>query len=74
MCDHPDIIRTLKVDATASIGRNFEPFHPVKAPLGQIELDEAPLLPGFLAPETKDARLDDANIQRVLDYLFKEAA
>lgn len=74
MCDHPDIIQSLKVDATASIGRTFEPYHPVKAPLGQVELDEAPVLEGFIAPELKDTRLDDENIQRVLNYLFKEAA
>ena len=74
MCDHPDIIQSLKVDATASIGRTFEPYHPTKAPLGQVELDEAPILEGYIPAELKDTRLDDAHIQRVLDYLFKEAA
>ncbi len=67
MCDHPDIITTLKLDATASCGRNFEPFDKVKAPLGQIELDEAPEILGF----TKDAKLDDIGIQKVVDYLFE---
>ena len=74
MCSHPDIIETLAVDATASIGRTFEPYDPVKAPLGQIELDEAPVLEGYIPAELKDTRLDDENIQRVLNYLFKEAA
>lgn len=71
MCDHPDLIKTLKIDATASMGRTFEPFHPEKAPFGQIELDEAPLLPGFLPEDTKDKRLDEAQIRRVIDYLFQ---
>lgn len=70
MCNHPDIIRHLVLDATASVGRNFEPFHPEKAPLGQIELDEAPNILGF----TEDAKLNDEQIQEVVDYLFKEAA
>lgn len=74
MCTHPDIIETLAVDATASIGRTFEPYDPTKAPLGQIELDEAPVLEGYIPAELKDTRLDDQGIQRVLDYLFKEAA
>ena len=66
MCDHPDIITTLKLDATASCGRNFEPFDADRAPLGQIELDEAPEILGF----TKDQKLDDEGIQKVVDYLF----
>jgi hypothetical protein len=60
------------VDATASIGRNFEPFHPEKAPYGQIELDEAPLLPGWLSVETKDQRLGEEHILQVIHYLFEE--
>ena len=69
MCDHPDIITTLKLDATASCGRTFEPFDAEKAPLGQIELDEAPEILGF----TKDQKLDDEQIQMVVNYLFEES-
>lgn len=72
MCEHPEIIQHLAVDATASVGRTFEPFHPEKAPMGQIELDEAPLLPGWLPAETKDQRLGDEQIQQVIHYLFEE--
>lgn len=72
MCDHPEIIRNLKVDATASVGRTFEPYHPEKAPFGQIELDEAPLLKGWLPEETQDARLGDQHIEQVIHYLFRE--
>jgi hypothetical protein len=66
MSDHPDIIKTLKMDATASVGRTFEPFDKIKAPLGQIELDEAPDILGF----TKDSKLNEEEISRVIDYLF----
>lgn len=71
MCHHPEIITTLAVDATASVGRTFEPYHPEKAPFGQIELDEAPILDGWLPPETKDQRLNDKEIQQVVNYLFQ---
>lgn len=66
MTDHPDIIKTLKMDATASLGRTFQPFDKVEAPLGQIELDEAPEILGF----TKDSKLNEQEIQRAIDYLF----
>lgn len=72
MCDHPDIIQHLVLDATASIGRNFEPYHPKKAPFGQVELNEAPKLAGWLADDTYDTILSDANIARVIQYLFQE--
>lgn len=72
MCDHPEIIRNLCVDATASMGRTFEPYHPEKAPFGQIELDEAPLLKGWLPEDTKDGRLNDDQITNVINYLFQK--
>lgn len=68
MCNHPEIIKTLAVDATASVGRTFEPYHPEKAPFGQIELDEAPEILGF----TKDSRLNDEEIETTVKYLFGE--
>ena len=72
MCDHPEIITTLAVDVTASVGRTFEPYHLERAPFGQIELDEAPLLEGWIPAETKDQRLDEQQIQQVIHYLFEE--
>lgn len=68
MCNHREIIQHLMVDATASVGRTFQPYHPTNAPFGQIEVDEAPPILGF----TKDAKLNDQEIQRVIDYLFEE--
>lgn len=72
MTDHPDIIKTLVMDCTASIGRNFEPYNPETAPYGQIELDEAPSMPGVLPPEVTDGRLNDDQIRSVIQYLFNE--
>lgn len=67
MVNHPDIVRTLPVDCTSSIGRNFEPFDKVKAPFGQIELDEAPDFLGL----PKGEKLNEDQIRLVIDYLTK---
>lgn len=68
MCSHPDIIRNLQLYSTASVGLNFEPFHPTKQPIGQIELDEAPTILGF----GDGVVLNDDQIQFTIDYLFKQ--
>lgn len=70
MRSHTDIIQNLKIDCTASIGRTFEPYHEKKAPFGQIELDEAPAILGF----KEDSILNETEQQKVVDYLFGEAA
>lgn len=70
MCDHPDIIKTLPIHATTSIGRTFEPFDPKKAPLGQIELDEAPGVDWL--PDRAGQVLTDAERQLVIDYFYSQ--
>lgn len=68
MRSHEDIFTTLKLDCTASVGLNFEPWDAKKAPKGQIELDE--IQNGIL--DLKDgSQLTEDQIQRVVDeYLF----
>lgn len=68
MCDHPDIIKNLKVDATASIGLTFEPFHETKSPYGQVELDEAPAIFGF----GDGVKLNEEQTKEIIEYLFKK--
>lgn len=70
MCNHPELVSWLKLDATASIGLTLEPYHAKKAPMGQIELDEAPSLEGYLPAETQGKKLTPEQMQRVVDYLF----
>lgn len=41
MCNHPDIVKYLKLDASAAMGRNYLAWDLKKNPKGQIELDEA---------------------------------
>lgn len=67
MCHHPEIITDLVLDATASIGRNFEPFSDQNTK-GQIEIDESPEILGF----KKNSKLNDEQIQKVIDYLMAQ--
>jgi DNA polymerase I-like protein with 3'-5' exonuclease and polymerase domains len=69
MTNHPDIVKTLKLHCTASVGRNFGPFHSVSNPFGQIELDEAPKGLTAIDPAFVDKALPDDQVQAVLDYL-----
>ena len=66
LCSHSDIVKNLKLDSTPSIGLTFEPYHPVKAPFGQVELYECPEMLGFKG----GSRLDDSQIEMVVDYMM----
>lgn len=70
MCDHPDLVSWLKLDGTISVGQTLEPYHPEKAPYGQIELDEAPVIEGYIPEAFKDKKLPDAMRQNVVAYLM----
>lgn len=67
MCDHPDIVKNLKLYATASVGLTFQPFDDKKAPVGQIEVDEAPAILGF----GDGVVLDEEQIQHTVNWLFE---
>jgi DNA polymerase I-like protein with 3'-5' exonuclease and polymerase domains len=69
MCDHPTVVKNLKLDGTISIGKTLEPFHPVNAPYGQIELDEAPFIDGVIPKEYVKKSLPREIRQKVVDYL-----
>lgn len=70
MLDHPDLFRSCKLDASPSVGLNFEPWG-ASAPFGQIELFEAPEV-DWLPKETWGSRLNDDHMQAVVDYLVDE--
>lgn len=74
MIDHPDLFQKCLVDASPSIGVTFEPWHEKKAPFGQIELFEAPKLPGVLPEDTEGTRLSDDHVLAVIDYLSHQKA
>jgi DNA polymerase I-like protein with 3'-5' exonuclease and polymerase domains len=70
MCSHGWLFKKVLPFCTVSIGRTFEPFHPIKAPLGQIELDEAPEV-DFIPEDKWDKSLNNNEILNVVEYLFK---
>lgn len=69
MMDHQDIFPTLKLDATPSVGLTFEPWNSEKAPVGQVELFEAPRF-DFLPATAHGGRLNDNQVVEVVDYLM----
>ena len=69
MCDQSWLFKTCLLNASVSMGRTFEPFDAKKAPLGQVELDEAPKV-DWLPEKYWDKPLDDEGIKKVLDYQF----
>ncbi len=71
MIDHPDLFQHCKLDASPAVGLTFEPWHVEKAPIGQIELFEAPKL-DFLPETVWGGRLNDDQTNGVVDYLFTQ--
>ena len=67
MCDQPWLMKKCKLNSTVSMGRTFEPFDQKKAPLGQIELDEAPDVE-WLPKEVWGKVLSDDLVRKVLEY------
>lgn len=70
MCNHPELVSWLKLDGTISVGKNLEPYDATKAPFGQIELDEAPKLPGYLPESTQGQALTVEQRMNVVNYLM----
>lgn len=68
MCDHPDLFKRVLLDASASVGRTFEPWNSKTALRGQVELMEPPA--EIVGAERAGKPLDRAGVQDVIDYLF----
>lgn len=71
MCNHPDIVTNLLLDASCAIGLNYQAWHPVKNPKGQIELDELSKLP-FIPEERWGKVATKEEVEMILDYLFEK--
>lgn len=72
MCDQPWLMKRCLLNSSVSLGRTFEPFDAKKAPLGQVELDEAPKV-DWLPESDWGNKLDDEGIRRVLDFQFSQS-
>lgn len=69
MCGHPDLFKRVLLDASASVGRTFEPWNSKTALRGQVELMEPP---AEIVGEARAGKpLDRAGIEEVVDYLFR---
>lgn len=69
MGNQPWLMHVCKLNSTGSMGRTFEPFDKDHAPLGQVELDEAPDV-DWLPKEAWGKPMTDEQILKVLDYQF----
>ena len=69
MCSHDWLFKNCVLEASVSVGRTFEPFHAKKAPLGQIELDEAPSL-DWVPKKEWDGVMSEETVQKCIDYFF----
>ncbi len=69
MCNHPEIVKTLKLDASMAIGLNYQAYHVVKNPFGQIELGELTKLP-FIPESRWGKKATEEEVMLVCDYLF----
>jgi DNA polymerase I-like protein with 3'-5' exonuclease and polymerase domains len=68
MVTHPDLFKKCVLHCTVAVGRTFEPWHPTRAPYGQVELDEAPAAP-FIDPKYVNEELPDSEIAKVIAYM-----
>lgn len=71
MIDHPDLFKHCQLDASPSVGLTFEPWNEKTAPLGQIELFEAPAI-SPVPSEKVNGRLNDDEVRGVVEYLFDQ--
>ena len=69
MCYHPDIVKSLKLDAAMAVGLNYWAHNKDKNPKGQCELDEASKLP-CIPEERWGKKLNPQERQQVVDWLF----
>ena len=67
MISHEDIFPTLKLEATPAVGVTFEPWHPVKATKGQVELFEPPK--EIVGAARAGKPLNDDGIREIVEYL-----
>jgi DNA polymerase I-like protein with 3'-5' exonuclease and polymerase domains len=69
MCNHPDIVTSLLLDASCAIGLNYQAWHPENNPKGQIELDELSKLP-FMSKERWGQVATQEEVELIVEYLF----
>lgn len=74
MTEHPEIVRSLKLDVAMAVGKNYWAYDVEKNKFGQVELDECSKKLECIPEERWEKKLTDAERQVVVDWLCKEAA
>lgn len=69
MCTHPELVKSVKLDASASVGLNYQAFDPEKNPKGQVELSELSKL-ACISKERWGKKATKQEVEDVIDYLF----
>ncbi len=67
MCEHPNVVKTLPLDCTVSIGKTFRPYN--GTPFSQWELDEASPYEDLIPPELQGKKLPDDIVARVVNFI-----
>lgn len=69
MMHHPDIVKTLLIDCTPSVGLTYQPWHAKSAPMGQIELFEAPDI-ACVPRDLVGQRLPETLWPKIVEHLY----
>jgi DNA polymerase I-like protein with 3'-5' exonuclease and polymerase domains len=69
MANHPDIVTSLPLHCTVSVGRTFKPFDSKNPAFSQIELDEAEPIEGVIPMELRGQVLPDDIVRRVIEFV-----
>jgi DNA polymerase I-like protein with 3'-5' exonuclease and polymerase domains len=69
MADHSDIVQTLPLHCTVSVGRTFKPYDEKNPAFSQIELDEAPWIDNLIPRELEGQVLPDDIVRRVIEFV-----
>jgi DNA polymerase I-like protein with 3'-5' exonuclease and polymerase domains len=67
--NHPDIVTSLPLHCTVSVGRTFKPFDKLNPAFSQIELDEAEPIDGVIPRELQGQVLPDDIVKRVIEFV-----
>lgn len=70
MCNHPTIIKNLKLQCNVAVGRTFAPYDPVRPKLTQIEFDEAPVIEGVIGKEFEGKKLPPEMYPKVVEWMM----
>lgn len=73
MIQDSDLLPNVKIDSSVAVGYSYQPFHPEKAPFGQIELFEIQKGVPCVNEDQWGEKADPEARDRIIDYLVNKA-